>query len=181
MKVAHTALEGVLVIEPDVFEDERGFFIESYSRRRYAELPGLDVEFVQDNHSRSRRDVLRGLHMQRRSPQGKLLRVISGHIWDIAVDVNPRSSTFRQWVGTDLTGDNRLQLYIPPGYAHGFCVLSDYADVEYKCTAFYDASDEVGIAWDDSDLAIEWPISAPQLSDRDRRNLSLTDFLRNPA
>lgn len=178
MKVVETCLAGVLIIEPDVFEDERGFFIESYSRRTYAALPGLDVDFVQDNHSRSKKDVLRGLHMQRRSPQGKLLRVVAGHIWDVAVDVDPGSQTFRQWVGTDLTGDNHLQLYIPPGYAHGFCVISDYADVEYKCTAFYDPKDEVGIAWDDVALAIDWPLKSPRLSDRDRRNPPLADTLR---
>ena len=179
MKVIEVSLAGVLIIEPDVFSDERGLFVESYSRRRYAELPGLDVDFVQDNHSRSRKNVLRGLHMQRRRPQGKLLRVVAGHIWDVAVDVDPRSPTFRQWVGTDLTGDNLLQLYIPPGYAHGFCVLSDSADVEYRCTQFYDARDEVGIAWNDADLAIDWPVSAPYLSDRDRQNPRLAEVLRS--
>ena len=162
MNFTETALAGVLIIEPDVFADERGFFVESYSRRRYAELPGLDIEFVQDNHSYSLRNVLRGLHLQRRKPQGKLLRVVTGHIWDVAVDVDPRSATFRQWVGVDLTGDNRLQLYVPPGYAHGFCVLSDAAHVEYKCTEFYDPKDEVGVVWNDSDLAIEWPVTAPR-------------------
>jgi len=179
MKVTETDLAGVLIIEPDVFSDDRGFFIESYSRRRYAELRGLDVEFLQDNHSHSSANVLRGLHMQRRRPQGKLLRVVAGHIWDVAVDVDPRSPTFRRWVGTDLTGENHLQLYIPPGYAHGFCVLSDSADVEYKCTQLYDPKDEIGIAWNDPDLAIAWPITAPRLSERDRRNPTLADVLRN--
>lgn len=178
MKVIETSLAGVLIIEADVFTDERGFFIETYSRRRYAELAGLDVEFVQDNLSHSLRDVLRGLHLQRRKPQGKLLRVVTGHIWDVAVDVDPRSPTFRQWVGADLTADNTRQLYIPPGYAHGFCVLSDEADVEYKCTEFYDPKDEAGIAWDDAELAIDWPVRAPRVSDRDRRNPRLAEFLR---
>ncbi len=116
MKVTQTALRGVLIIEPDVFADERGFFVESYNRARYAEHAGLDVEFVQDNHSHSKANVLRGLHLQRRYPQGKLIRVVSGHVWDVAVDVDPRSPTFRQWVGVDLTDANHLQLYIPPGY-----------------------------------------------------------------
>ena len=178
MKVAETCLAGVLIIEPDVFEDERGFFIESYSRRKYAALSGLDVDFVQDNHSRSKRDVLRGLHLQRRNPQGKLVHVVAGHIWDVVVDVDPRSPTFRESVGTDLTVENHLQLYIPPGYAHGFCVLSDSADVVYKCTEFYDPKDESGILWDDAELAIEWPVTAPRLSDRDQRNMRLADFLR---
>ena len=179
MKVIQTSLAGVLIIEADVFTDERGFFIETYSRRRYAELAGLDVEFVQDNLSHSLRDVLRGLHLQRRKPQGKLLRVVTGHIWDVAVDVNPRSPTFRQWVGADLTADNSRQLYIPPGYAHGFCVMSDEADVEYKCTEFYDSKDEVGVAWNDAELAIDWPVATPRLSDRDRRNPRLAEFLRS--
>ncbi len=179
MKITQTALAGVLVIAPDVFADERGFFIESYQRTRYAAVPGLDVEFVQDNHSHSLRGVLRGLHLQRRKPQGKLLRVVTGHVWDVAVDVDPRSATFRQWVGVDLTGDNHIQLYVPPGYAHGFVVLSDAADVEYKCTQLYDSKDEAGIAWNDAELAIDWPVKSPRLSDRDQRNPSLADYLRS--
>jgi dTDP-4-dehydrorhamnose 3,5-epimerase len=177
VKITQTELSGVLVIAPDVFADERGYFIESYQRTRYAAAPGLDVEFVQDNHSHSLRGVLRGLHLQRGKPQGKLVRTVTGHVWDVAVDVDPRSPTFRQWVGVGLTGDNHLQFYIPPGYAHGFCVLSDTADVEYKCTQLYDAKDEVGIAWNDPELAIAWPVTAPRMSDRDRRNPTLAEYL----
>jgi dTDP-4-dehydrorhamnose 3,5-epimerase len=177
MKITETDLAGVLIIEADVFEDERGFFIESYSRRRYATLPGLDVEFVQDNHSRSRKNVLRGLHMQRRNPQGKLVRVMTGHVWDVVVDVDPQSRTFRRWVGIDLTEDNRFQLYVPPGYAHGFCVLSDFADFEYKCTQYYSAGDEVGLLWNDPELDIRWPVSEPHLSKRDAANPRLRVFL----
>jgi dTDP-4-dehydrorhamnose 3,5-epimerase len=177
VKATPTALAGVLIIEPDVFEDERGFFVESYSRRRYATLPGLDVDFVQDNHSYSRRNVLRGLHMQRRNPQGKLVRVVTGHVWDVVVDVDPKSSTFREWVGVDLTHDNRLQLYVPPGYAHGFCVLSDFADVEYKCTQYYSPGDEIGLLWNDPELGIRWPVKAPLLSKRDAANPRLRVFL----
>jgi dTDP-4-dehydrorhamnose 3,5-epimerase len=178
VKVTPTALEGVLIIEPDVFADERGYFCETYNRRRYAEYPGLELAFVQDNESFSVGDVLRGLHLQRTRPQGKLVRAATGHIWDVAVDVNPRSATFRQWVAVDLTGDNHKQFYIPPGYAHGFCVLSATAHLQYKCTQFYEPNDEVGIVWNDGDLSIEWPIASPRLSDRDRRNPSLSAFLR---
>ncbi len=167
----------MLVIEPDVFADERGFFIESYNERAMPRPPG--------SMSSSCRTIIRircaaccaGCICSARKPQGKLLRVVTGHVWDVAVDVDPRSPTFRQWVGVDLTGDNHLQFYIPPGYAHGFCVLSDAADVEYKCTQLYDAKDEVGIAWNDPELAIAWPVTAPRMSDRDRRNPSLAEYL----
>jgi dTDP-4-dehydrorhamnose 3,5-epimerase len=162
------------------YRDDRGFFLETYNRARYSELPGLEIEFVQDNHSRSKRNVLRGLHLQRRFPQGKLVRVITGHVWDVAVDVDPRSPTYKQWVGVDLTAENFRQLYIPPGYAHGFCVLSDFADLSYKCTQFYHAADEVGLLWCDPELDIEWPIRKPILSKRDVENLTLRDFVAVP-
>jgi dTDP-4-dehydrorhamnose 3,5-epimerase len=178
VKVIPTLLDGVLIIEPDVFADERGYFFETYNRRRYAEHTGFEVEFVQDNESFSVGGVLRGLHLQRTKPQGKLLRATTGHIWDVAVDVNPRSLTFRKWVSVDLTAENHRQIYIPPGFAHGFCVLSDSAHLAYKCTALYDREDEAGILWNDGDLGIEWPVADPRLSDRDRRNPSLDDFLR---
>lgn len=177
MKVTQTKLSGVLILEPQVFRDERGFFVESYNRKRYAEIPGLDVEFVQDNHSHSKKNVLRGLHLQRMHPQGKLVRVVTGHVWDVAVDVDPNSPTFRQWVGVHLTDANNLQFYIPPGYAHGFCVLSDAADFEYKCTDFYHPGDEVGLLWNDQELAIEWPVLEPVLSSRDAANATLRRFL----
>ena len=177
MKVTKTKLAGVLILEPQVYRDERGYFLESYNEKRYAAIPGLDVPFVQDNHSRSRKHVLRGLHLQRQHPQGKLVRVVTGHVWDVAVDVDPGSPTFRQWVGVDLTDENNLQFYIPPGYAHGFCVLSDVADFEYKCTEFYHPADEVGLLWNDPDLNIDWPIAQPVLSGRDAANSSLRTFL----
>jgi dTDP-4-dehydrorhamnose 3,5-epimerase len=179
MKVIATALPGVVVIEPDVYRDDRGFFLESYQRARYADIAGIDVEFVQDNHSRSAQNVLRGLHLQRSHPQGKLVRVTKGEVWDVAVDVDPRSPTFRQWHGVHLTADNHLQMYIPPGYAHGFCVLSELADFEYKCTEYYRRDDEVGILWNDPELAIAWPVVAPILSARDAANPPLREFLQS--
>ena len=179
MQVTQTKLAGVLILEPRVFGDERGHFLETYNRKKYSQIPGLDLEFVQDNHSRSRKNVLRGLHLQRRNPQGKLVRVATGHVWDVAVDVDPRSPTFREWVGIDLTDENNLQFYIPPGYAHGFCVLSDLADFEYKCTTFYDPDDEAGLLWNDPDLDIRWPVTQPVLSRRDAANASLRTFLED--
>ena len=176
MRIVRTALEGVLIIEPRVFQDERGFFLETYHAQRYADA-GLDVTFVQDNHSRSRRDTLRGLHFQERQPQGKLVRVIEGTIWDVAVDIRPGSPTFGQHVGAELSAENFRQIYVPPGFAHGFCVTSDVAQVEYKCTTYYDADDERGIAWDDPQLAIPWPVTSPILSGRDRQNPKLEEWL----
>jgi len=169
MKVIETKLPGVLIIEPKVFGDARGFFLETFHRQRYAEagIPGDAREFVQDNHSRSRQGVLRGLHFQLENPQGKLLSAGTGAVFDVAADVNPDSETFGQWVGVELNADNHRQLWIPPGYAHGFCVLSGVADFQYKCTALYHPASDSGVAWDDPDLAIEWPISKPLLSDKD--------------
>jgi dTDP-4-dehydrorhamnose 3,5-epimerase len=178
MNVIPTSLAGVLILEPKVYGDERGFFLESYQRQRYAEALGTDAEFVQDNHSRSKRRVLRGLHLQRQRPQGKLVQVVTGHVWDVAVDINPASSTFKQWVGVDLTAENHRQLYIPPGYAHGICVLSEVADLEYKCTEYYRPEDEVGLLWNDPELAIDWPLTNPILSPRDASNPALEDYLR---
>jgi dTDP-4-dehydrorhamnose 3,5-epimerase len=178
MEVIKTKLAGVLVVEPAVFRDERGSFRESYHKQRYADLVGSATEFVQDNHSTSHKGVLRGLHLQVARPQGKLVRVVRGHVWDVAVDVDPRSATFKQWVGFDLTEENERQFYIPPGYAHGFCVLSESADLLYKCSQYYDPRDEVGILWNDSELAIDWPVRAPALSARDAGGMTLNDFLR---
>lgn len=172
MKIQATALPGVLIIEPRVFQDERGFFLETYHARRYAEA-GLDAIFVQDNHSRSRRGTLRGLHFQVANPQGKLVRVIEGTIWDVAVDIRPDSPTAGQYVGVEISAENFRQIYVPPGYAHGFCVTSDVAQVEYKCTAFYDPADERGIAWNDPALGIPWPVATPILSARDSSNPTL--------
>ncbi len=179
MKAEETALPGVLILHPDVHHDDRGFFLERYHRGRYAALPGLDVEFVQDNHSHSKRGVLRGLHLQERHPQGKLVSVLSGRVWDVAADVDPQSPSFRRWVGVELSAANHRQLYIPPGYAHGFCVLSEGADLVYKCTDFYRPEDEQGLLWNDPQLAIDWPLKAPALSPRDAANPSLRDYLKS--
>ena len=169
MKVIETTLAGVLIIEPRVFGDARGFFLETFSETRYAEygIPPQGCRFVQDNHSRSRRGVLRGLHYQIRQPQGKLVRVATGSVYDVVADVHPESSTFGQWVGIELSEHNHRQLWVPPGYAHGFCVLSEIADFEYKCTAPYNPHDEGGIVWNDAGLAITWPIDQPLVSEKD--------------
>jgi dTDP-4-dehydrorhamnose 3,5-epimerase len=169
MRFSESEISGVFVIEPDVHRDARGFFLETYHARKYA-AHGLDVAFVQDNQSSSVKDTLRGLHMQRRNPQGKLVRAVKGSIWDVAVDLRPASPTFRRWTGVELTADNFRQLYVPAGCAHGFCVTSEHADVEYKCTALYDPADEIGIAYDDPELAIRWPVAHPILSHRDRHH-----------
>ena len=177
MKVLETGLSGVLLIEPRVHGDERGFFKETYHERRYAGhgIPAVGEAFVQDNYSRSARGVLRGLHFQRHHPQGKLVQVVLGSVFDVVVDIRPGSSTFGRWYGIELSAANHRQLWVPPGMAHGFCVLSDIADFQYKCTDFYRPDDEGGIAWDDPDLAIAWPIEAPLLSDKDRQWPRLVD------
>ena len=179
MKVTRTALDGVLIIEPIVHGDPRGFFLESFNVARYASQAGIAGSFVQDNHSRSGRNVLRGLHLQVEQPQGKLVNVSRGEIWDVVVDIDPQSPTFKQHVSVRLSDDNHKQIYAPPGYAHGFCVLSEVADVQYKCTDYYRADDEAGIAWNDTQLAIPWPIDAPVLSGRDSGNAALETFLRS--
>ncbi len=176
MQFTTCALPGVIVIEPDVYRDPRGFFLETYHAEKYR-ANGLPLAFVQDNHSLSAQGTLRGLHLQLRRPQGKLVRAIQGEIWDVAVDIRPESPTFRQWFAVVLSADNFKQLYIPPGYAHGFCVLSEVAQVEYKCTALYDPADERGVAYNDPELAVAWPISDPLLSNRDKANPTLADFL----
>ena len=172
MKVTATENPDVLLIEPDVFRDPRGFFMETFHARKYR-LQGLPETFVQDNHSRSTRGVLRGLHYQLEHPQGKLVRVVSGEVLDVAVDIRRGSPFFGNWAGAVLSDENLKQMYIPPGFAHGFCVLSERADVLYKCTDFYTPGDEYGIAWDDPDIGIEWPELDFVLSDKDRRYPSL--------
>lgn len=167
MKTQDTALPGVLIIEPKVFGDSRGFFFESYQRQRYYDA-GITFDFVQDNHSRSARGVLRGLHFQISKPQGKLVRVSAGEVLDIAADINPASPTFGQHVSVILSAENQRQLWVPPGYAHGFVVLSETADFQYKCTDYYDPSDEGGIIWNDPTLAIDWKITTPSLSAKDQ-------------
>ncbi len=175
MKITATRVPEVLLIEPDVFGDARGFFLESWHARKYAEQ-GLDVNFVQDNHSRSRRGVLRGLHYQLEQPQGKLVRVVDGAVFDVAVDIRKGSPTFGQWVGAELSGDNHRQLFVPPGFAHGFCVLSDSADFLYKCTDYYAPQDEQGIRWDDPDIGIDWPGEDFTISDKDAANGTLREM-----
>ena len=175
MKVIETALPGVLIIEPKVFGDARGFFIETFQVERYREI-GITQPFVQDNHSRSQRGVLRGLHFQKTRPQGKLVRVSRGAVYDVAVDINPKSPTFGRYVGVELSDDNHRQLWIPAGYAHGFCVISAVADFEYKCTDFYFPEDEGGLIWNDPDVAIPWPIAEPSLSGKDTLLPKLRDL-----
>jgi dTDP-4-dehydrorhamnose 3,5-epimerase len=170
--VPSTALQSVLVIEPDVREDGRGFFLETYQAERYREH-GIAGTFVQDNHSQSIGGTLRGLHLQLRRPQAKLIRVIEGEIFDVAVDVRRGSATFGRWVAVRLSAANFKQCFIPPGFAHGFCVLSPVAQVEYKCTDFYDPASEIGIAWNDPAIGIAWPVTEPLLSPRDSRHPTL--------
>jgi dTDP-4-dehydrorhamnose 3,5-epimerase len=172
MQFLSTDLPGVLVIEPRVFEDARGFFMETYHATRFAE-GGIDVTFVQDNHSQSRRGVLRGMHYQIRHPQGKLVRVVRGEIHDVAVDLRRGSPTFGRWYATRLSETNRRQMYIPPGLAHGFCVVSDMAEVLYKTTEVYRPEDERTLQWNDPALAIEWPVTDPIVSDKDRAGIPL--------
>ncbi|HYE95251.1 MAG TPA: dTDP-4-dehydrorhamnose 3,5-epimerase [Rubricoccaceae bacterium] len=175
MTTTETALPGVLLLEPRVFGDARGYFLETYHAARYREA-GVEATFVQDNHSHSRWGTLRGLHFQRRRPQGKLVQVVRGAVFDVVVDVRPGSAHFGQWIGVELSGENHRQLWVPPGFAHGFCVLTDEADFLYKCTAYYDPTDEGGVRWDDPDLAVAWPIEAPMLSDKDRALPLLRDL-----
>ncbi len=177
MKVCSTALPEVLVVEPEVFQDKRGFFLETYHARKYAEM-GIPAVFVQDNHSRSQHNTLRGLHAQGRHPQGKLVRVIQGEIFDVAVDIRPVSATFGRWVGVWLSAQNFRQVYVPPGFAHGFCVLSESAEVVYKCTDFHDPADEIGIVWNDPEIGIAWPVAEPILSDKDRRAPRLAEVVK---
>jgi dTDP-4-dehydrorhamnose 3,5-epimerase len=172
VRFSQTALPGVILIEPDVHRDSRGFFVETYHAEKYR-AGGIAEAFVQDNHSRSVRGTVRGLHLQVRQPQGKLIRVIEGEIYDVAVDVRKGSPTFGQWVGLALSAENFRQSYIPPGFAHGFSVVSEIAQVEYKCTALYDPGGEIGIAWDDPAVGIRWPVERPILSERDRGNARL--------
>ena len=176
MRVVPTDLPGVVVIEPEIHRDGRGFFLETYHAEKYRAC-GIGAAFVQDNHSRSVGGTVRGLHLQRRRPQGKLIRVIEGEICDVAVDVRRGSPTFGRWVAVTLSADAFRQCYIPPGFAHGFSVASPLAQVEYKCTDIYDPADEIGIAWNDPAIGIHWPVDAPVLSERDRRNPILADVM----
>jgi dTDP-4-dehydrorhamnose 3,5-epimerase len=178
MNVIETALAGVVIIEPRVFGDDRGFFLETFSQQRYLESAGIQLPFVQDNHSRSTKGVLRGLHFQKTKPQGKLVRVVTGEVYDVAVDINPESPTYGQYEGVILSEKNKRQFWVPPGYAHGFVVLSETADFEYKCTDYYDPSDEGGVLWNDPDIAIPWPIDNVSLSEKDAILPCLKDLER---
>lgn len=176
MNILKTKLQDCVIIEPRVFGDDRGFFLETFQADRYAELAGIDLPFVQDNHSRSSKGVLRGLHFQKTKPQGKLVRVVKGQVYDVAVDIRHGSLTFGQWEAVILSEENKTQFWVPPGFAHGFVVLSDTADFEYKCTDYYDPDDEGSILWSDSDLDILWPIDCPNLSYKDANANKLVDL-----
>lgn len=173
MKFLQTDLPGVMVVEPDVHRDARGFFLETFHARKYRE-GGIPYDFVQDNHSRSVRGTLRGLHAQRTRPQGKLVRALRGEIFDVALDIRPGSKSFGGWTAAVLSEENFRQMFVPPGFAHGFCVLSDLAEIEYKCTDFYDRSDEIGVLWDSA--GIDWPVKEPLLSAKDAALPRLEDL-----
>ena len=173
MKVIDTSIPDVKIIEPTVFGDERGFFMETWSQQKFEELvTGKPTSFVQDNHSKSKQGILRGLHYQTENTQGKLVRVTSGEVFDVAVDIRKGSATYGQWVGVYLSAENKRQLWVPEGFAHGFYVTSDEAEFVYKCTDYYNPNAEVSIRWDDKDLAIEWPLkSEPMLSEKDKHGI----------
>jgi dTDP-4-dehydrorhamnose 3,5-epimerase len=174
MRVTGTEIAEVLIVEPRLFTDSRGFFMESYNRRAFRDATGIDVEFVQDNHSRSSRNVLRGLHYQVRQPQGKLVRATAGEIWDVAVDLRRHSATFGKWVATTLDASSARCLWIPAGFAHGFLVLSESAEVQYKTTDYYAPEHERTLLWNDPALAIPWPLHGePLLAEKDRRGVPL--------
>ncbi|HWQ90341.1 MAG TPA: dTDP-4-dehydrorhamnose 3,5-epimerase [Clostridia bacterium] len=174
MKVIRCELEGLLILEPDVFGDARGFFMELWNQRRYREA-GITADFVQDNLSLSRRGILRGLHFQNPGAQGKLVSVLQGEVFDVAVDLRRRSPTFKKWHATTLSGDNKRQFFVPAGFAHGFLVLSDTALFHYKCTEFYSPKHELAIRWNDPDIGIQWPVANPVLSEKDSRGLLVKD------
>ncbi len=175
INVTGTTLPGVVIIETQVFDDARGFFTESFNARDFADA-GLPTHFVQDNHSRSTRGVLRGLHYQHPTWQGKLVRALVGEIFDVAVDIRRDSECFGQWFGITLSAQNKKQLYVPPGFAHGFCVLSEVAEMAYKCTALYEPADDAAVLWNDPDIGIEWPVSDPILSAKDSAAPRLNDL-----
>lgn len=175
MNIITTSIEGILIIAPKSFTDKRGFFMETYNQRKYIES-GINTIFVQDNLSYSLKNTLRGLHFQIRHPQAKLVQVISGEIFDVAVDLRSGSSTFGKWIGTLLSDENRRQMFIPEGFAHGFCVLSEIAYFYYKCSDFYSPDDEGGIVWSDPDIGIEWPVKNPIVSEKDKQYPNLSDL-----
>ena len=178
MNIIQTKLADCVIIEPKVIGDERGFFLETFQATRYAETAGISLPFVQDNQSRSCKGVLRGLHFQKTKPQGKLVRVVRGEVYDVAVDIRAGSATYGQWEAVVLSEENKKQFWVPPGFAHGFVVMSDTADFEYKCTDYYDPSDEGSLLWNDPDLRIPWPVASPTLSEKDALAPVLADLSR---
>jgi dTDP-4-dehydrorhamnose 3,5-epimerase len=175
MKIITTSIEGILIIEPKTFKDNRGFFMETYNQKRY-NASGINPTFVQDNLSYSLKNTLRGLHFQIKHPQAKLIQVISGEIFDVAVDLRSGSATFGKWTGIHLSDENKRQMYIPKGFAHGFCVLSEFALFHYKCSDFYVPEDEGGLIWSDPDIGIEWPVENPIISEKDNQFQKLFDL-----
>jgi dTDP-4-dehydrorhamnose 3,5-epimerase len=175
MNIIQTKLANCVIIEPKVYGDDRGFFLETFQTERYA-TAGITLPFVQDNHSRSSKGVLRGLHFQKTKPQGKLVRVVRGEVYDVAVDIRLGSPTYGRWEAVVLSEDNKKQFWVPPGFAHGFVVISGSADFEYKCTDYYDPSDEGSLLWSDPDLNIPWPIDNPILSEKDAQALLLANL-----
>ena len=176
MKVTESGIKGVFIIEPDVYEDDRGFFMETFHNERYRKLLGINLNFVQDNISRSSKNVLRGMHFQKNYPQGKIVSASRGEILDVVVDLRKDSPTYGTWESFRLSEKNKLQVWIPPGFAHGFLVMSDSADFEYKCTEYYHPEDELCLLWNDPEVAIDWPINDPILSEKDKKGLSLKDL-----
>ena len=176
MKVTESGIKGVFIIEPDVYEDDRGFFMETFHNERYRKLLGINLDFVQDNISRSSKNVLRGMHFQKNYPQGKLVKASRGEILDVIVDLRKDSLTYGTWQSFRLSEQNKLQVWIPPGFAHGFLVMSDSADFEYKCTEYYHPEDELCLLWNDPEVAIDWPIDDPILSEKDKQGLFLKDL-----
>ena len=176
MKVTESRIKGVYTIEPDVYKDDRGFFMETFHNERYRKLLGINLDFVQDNISRSSKNVLRGMHFQRNYPQGKIVKASRGEILDVIVDLRKDSPTYGTWESFKLSEQNKLQVWIPPGFAHGFLVMSDSADFEYKCTEYYHPEDEHCLMWNDPEVKIDWPTNDPILSEKDKKGLSLKDL-----
>ena len=178
MEIKPTKFQDCVMIKPDIFSDSRGFFLETFQKKRYEELASINLDFVQDNRSSSERNILRGLHLQKERPQGKLVYVTFGEVFDVVVDLRPGSPTFAQWGGFSLSSENNFQLWVPPGFAHGFVVISERAEFHYKCTDYYDPNDEICLMWDDEDIGISWPIlEEPTLSEKDRAGSRFKDLL----
>ena len=176
MKVTESGIKGVFIIEPDVYEDDRGFFMETFHNERYRKLLGINLDFVQDNISRSSKNVLRGMHFQKNYPQGKIVKASRGEILDVVVDLRKGSPTYGTWESFRLSEKNKLQVWIPPGFAHGFLVMSDSADIDNKCTEYYHLEDELCLMWNDPEVAIDWTINEPIVTGKDKKGLSLKDL-----